>query len=69
MAIIKIYTDDGAHVSSFKITGHMNGMFGWLDRALQDACLIQESIDPERPTSEKVMRFMAEKRAERARRS
>lgn len=74
MAIIKIYTDGGKLVSTMvsddnwtanirgrKITGHMNGMYGWMERALQDARLIQRGIDPERP-SEKAMRMIAERK-------
>ena len=76
MPIIRVYTDDGKEVDQLKvpdtlsnqargrvITGHLNGMSGWLDRALDDAIVVQKGGDPERP-SEKAMRLAMEHNTE-----
>lgn len=76
MAQIVVYTDDGVEVAhkevpdtyaspstiSRLVCGNAHGVDGWLGRALRDARLIQQGINPERP-SEKAMRLLAESRA------
>lgn len=74
MALIKVYTNDGALVSQLQtddkwsifslgreVYGRQEAPLGWLGRALEDARTIQRGGDPEHP-SEKAMRLTMAKR-------